>query len=251
MKALVLAAGSATRLSKHLNNYQKCVLRIGDKPVVQYSLDNALAAAVDGIIVVVASLADEIVSLFGDSYNGIPIEYAVQTERRGLVHAMECAAPLLGNHDVMLFLADELMRYPRHAAMAAEFYRERPYVLCGISQQSQFTEIRRTYSVLHHPGSYKIYRLVEKPRVQVNNLQGTGNLIFSNAMLRYLPITPINPVRGERDLTDFIQCAIDDGHAVNWFEVGEDYININEPADIEKIEHIYGMRVSWPTPVAA
>lgn len=234
------------RLSHHLNNYQKCMVRIGEKPVAQFSLDNAVQVGVEEIIMVVASKTDEIVGLFGDRYRDIPIRHVVQHEPKGLVHAIECAAQVIGGEDFMLFLADELLRQPRHREMVESFYRDDAFVVCGVVRQPNSEEVRKTYSVLHHPGDKKIYRLVEKPRRPVNLLQGTGNLVFRGELIDYLPITPINPLRGERDLTDLIQCAIDDGHKVDWFEIGSDYVNINEPEDIRKIEAVYRTRVHWP-----
>lgn len=248
MKALILAAGKAVRLSQHLQNYQKCMVRIGDKPVAQLSFDNAVEAGVTELIVVVANETDELVGVFGDRYRDVPIRYVVQSERRGLVHAIECASATIAGDDFMLFLADEVMRKPRHREMVQAFYRDEAFVLVGIVPQPDTAQIRKTYSVLHHPGDAKVYRLVEKPRVPINQLQGTGNLVFRGAILKYLPITPVNPVRGERDLTDLVQCAIDDGRNVQWFEVGADYVNINEPDDIRKVENLYGARVSWPKP---
>lgn len=249
MKALILAAGKATRLSKHLKNYQKCMLRVGDKPVVEYSLDNAVQACVEEIIVVIGSRYDEIVGLYGDCYRNIPIQFVVQHKRNGLVHAIECAKSAINGDDFMLFLADELLSETRHVEMIEEFYRDELFALCGVVKQPHVLEIRKTYSILHHPGDRKIYRLIEKPRVPVNQLQGTGNLVLRGEILKYLEITPINSLRGERDLTDLIQCAIDDGRNVKWFEIGSDYVNINEPDDIRKTERLFRTCVHWPNAI--
>mgnify|MGYP006977938104 CR=1 FL=1 len=39
---------------------------------------------------------------------------------------------------------------------------------------------------------------------------GTGNCIFKNEILNYVPQTPINPIRSEKELPDFIGCAVND-----------------------------------------
>jgi len=44
--ALILAAGGGKRLNDHCGGHHKCMLRMFDKPLVQYSLDNAVRARV-------------------------------------------------------------------------------------------------------------------------------------------------------------------------------------------------------------
>jgi dTDP-glucose pyrophosphorylase len=78
----------------------------------------------------------------------------------------------------------------------------------------------------------KVHRLVEKPRNPLGNLQGTGFCVFSNALLEYLDKTPINQIRGEREMVDWIQCAIDDGKHVQAIVGGEKYTNINTEEDL-------------------
>ena len=50
---------------------------------------------------------------------------------------------------------------------------------------------------------------------------------------------PINQNRREKELPDLIQCAIDDGEDVRSFDIGEGYVNINTPDDIEIAEREY------------
>ncbi len=78
----------------------------------------------------------------------------------------------------------------------------------------------------------RIYRLIEKPRNPPNDVRGTGNCIFRSEIFNYVEHTPINQSRNEKELPDLIQCAIDDGHLVKAFDIGEGYVNINTPADI-------------------
>jgi UDP-N-acetylglucosamine diphosphorylase / glucose-1-phosphate thymidylyltransferase / UDP-N-acetylgalactosamine diphosphorylase / glucosamine-1-phosphate N-acetyltransferase / galactosamine-1-phosphate N-acetyltransferase len=60
---------------------------------------------------------------------------------------------------------------------------------------------------------------------------GTGNCVFANAILSYIDMTPVNQVRGEKELPDLIQCAVDDGQPVKMHRVGERYINVNAMDD--------------------
>jgi dTDP-glucose pyrophosphorylase len=65
---------------------------------------------------------------------------------------------------------------------------------------------------------------------------GTGNCIFKNKIFDYVPYTPINYMRKEKELPDLIQCTIDDGNPVKLFYINAKYVNINTPEDISIAE---------------
>jgi NDP-sugar pyrophosphorylase family protein len=246
MKALILAGGRGKRLESHSADRNKCMLEFAGKPLIEHSLNNALSISPEEIVIVVGYLAEQIINQYGNAYCGVRIRYAIQQEQRGLVHAIERAAPFLGSSDFMLFLADEILLEPNHAAMIRKYHAGGLFALCGVTQAEHREEIRKTYSVLEDQDG-RILRLVEKPRRPVNDCQGTGNIVFSNQVLEYIGYTPINPVRNEKELPDLIQCAIDDGHVVKSFPVGGRYVNINTPEDIGIAERDLGVQYACAT----
>jgi len=245
MKALILAGGSGKRLSESSNNHNKCMLQLFGKPLVQYSLENAVRAKVSAIVMVVGYRAEEIINGFGNRFQNVRIKYVIQHDAKGLVHAIECARDAIGDSDFMLFLADEILRSPRHQEMIDQFYSEALFVSCGVVHEPDTNEIRKTYAIIQDDKEQRIYRLIEKPRNPPNNIRGTGNCLFRAGIFEYLDLTPINQNRGEKELPDLIQCAIDDGHVVKSFRIGSDYININTPSDIEKAESTYQTVLAW------
>lgn len=240
MKALILAGGRGKRLESLSAKHNKCMLEFAGKPLIEHSLTSAFSISATEIVIVVGYLAEQIINHYGNCYRGIRIQYAIQHEQRGLVHAIECAAPFLGSSAFMLLLADEILLDPNHRAMISAFETGGIFALCGVTRAGLREEIRKTYSVLEDQDG-RILRLVEKPRRPVNDCQGTGNIVFSNEVLEYIQHTPINPIRNERELPDLIQCAIDDGHLVKSFAVGGRYVNINTPEDIEIAEQRLGV----------
>src|SRR5262249_4610329 len=109
MKALILAAGRGKRLATHCDGYPKCMLRLLGKPLVQYSLENAVQAGFSEIVLVVGYRAEEIINVFGNTFQGVSIKYVIQHDPAGVVHAIECSRNTIGNSDFMLFLADEIL----------------------------------------------------------------------------------------------------------------------------------------------
>ncbi|MFT7465432.1 MAG: dTDP-glucose pyrophosphorylase [Pseudohongiellaceae bacterium] len=235
MKALVLAGGRGSRLESITETTNKCMLPLAGRPLIEHSLANALSAGVDEIVIVVGHLAEQIINSVGNCFEGVPVKYVIQWEQRGLVHAVECARATIEGADFMLFLADEVFVDPRHPEMIEMFMNEELAVLCGTIEVEDRTQITKTYSII--TGSHdEIHRLIEKPANPMNDIMGTGNCVFTNRIFDYIATTPINQQRGEKELPDLIQCAIDDGQSVKHFLVGRLYVNVNTPDEIARAE---------------
>ena len=208
------------------------MLKFGDKHLIEYSLDNAVRLRVQEIIVVVGYMAEKIINAFGNSYKGIPLKYVIQQEQRGVVHAMECGREAIGESDFLLMLADEFFIQPEHVSFLHYFQKEQAFAICGVIYVDDLSRILKTYAVLCDAQSKQIFRLVEKPKNPMNNIMGTGNILMKNEIYDYIPATPINQQRQEKELPDLIQCAIDDGKRVLYYPLAATYINVNTPEDI-------------------
>lgn len=239
MKAIILAAGRGKRLEGISKPINKCMLKFNGKNLIHYSLESARLSGVDEILIVVGYRAEDIINAYGIEYKNIRIRYVIQEELRGLVHAIEQCQDALEGDDFVLFLADEILIDPKPKTMIETFKKEKLFVMCGVTKVEDPNQIKKTYSVIYNPEDNRIYRLIEKPRKPVNHIMGTGNCIFRNQIFEYIPYTPINQTRKEKELPDLIQCAIDDGNPVKLFFIGAKYVNINTPDDIEIGERLF------------
>jgi dTDP-glucose pyrophosphorylase len=239
MKALILAGGRGSRLDSLTDATNKCMLPLAGRPLVEYSLENAIAAGVSEVVLVVGHLAEQIINAYGNVYQGTPIRYVIQWEQRGLVHAVECAREAIGDSDFMLFLADEVLIEPRHPEMMETFASQDLCVLCGVIEVDDRSQISKTYAIIRGEDD-TIHRLIEKPDNPMNDVMGTGNVVFDNRIFDYIEHTPINQQRDEKELPDLIQCAIDDGQAVKAFFIGSRYVNVNTPDEIGRAEEALG-----------
>ena len=238
MKALILAGGRGKRLGEMTNSINKCMLELGGKPVIEYNIDRAAEIKdIDEIVIVVGHRAEDIINRYGTNYNGKRIRYVIQWEQKGLVHAIECARDTIEGEDFFLLLGDEVLVNSRHKEMLEEFKRGDAFAICGVMFQKDKEKIKRTYIVLTDENG-RVFRLIEKPKKALNNWQGTGHCVFKNEILSYIERTPIHPERGEKELPDLIQCAVDDGQVVKIFDVCDQYTNINSEEDLKEGEKI-------------
>lgn len=239
MKALILAAGRGKRLGELTEEKNKCLVEVGGRPLLSYSLDCAAKIPqVSEIAVVVGYQAEEIVNRFGDHYQGKSVKYAFQEEQRGLVDAISRSKEVLAGSGFLLMLGDELMTNPRHLEMFKIFEDKNIFALCGVLLVDNRDLIKRTYSISQNKEG-NILKLIEKPRDPQNNIMGTGNCLFRNEIISYIEKTPVNPNRGEKELPDLIQAAINDGKIVKPFNICSRYFNFNVKEEIHDAESFF------------
>ena len=77
MQAIILAAGRGTRMGELTKETPKPMLKIKNKPILEYKL-NALPEEITEVIFVIGYLGDAIKNYFGDFYNGRKIRYVIQ-----------------------------------------------------------------------------------------------------------------------------------------------------------------------------
>lgn len=239
MKALILAGGRGKRLEGLTETKNKSLLSIGEKPLIEYNLENAINSGINEIVLVVGYRAEDIINRYGINFNGAKIRYSIQKEQRGLVNAIETAKEELENSDFLLMLADEVLINPKIKDMINKFYQENVFGLCGVVKEKEKKKISKTYTILKDNDN-RILRLIEKPENPLTDYQGTGHCLLKSEILDYISKTPINSKRGERELVDLIQVAVDDGRIVKLFEISEKYTNVNTQEDYEYGKFILG-----------
>lgn len=239
MKTLILAAGRGKRLGDLTQEKNKCLVEAGGKPLIAYSLDCASKIPqVSEIVIVVGYQAEKIINRFGDHYQGKSLKYAFQKEQKGLVNAIDLAKDVLEGEDFLLMLGDELMTNPRHLEMFRVFEDKSIFALCGVLLVENRDLIKKTYSIGQDKQG-NIQKLIEKPQNPLNNIMGTGNCLFRSSIFSYIARTPINPNRGEKELPDLIQAAIDDGKIVKPFNICSRYFNFNIKEEIHDVESFF------------
>ena len=239
LKALILAGGRGKRLNDYTEEENKCMMLFGGKPLIEYSLENTRQLGLKEIIIVVGHAAEQIINAYGNSYRGMTVKYVIQKEQLGLVHAIACAQKTMGDSDFVLFLGDEFLIEPDYKSLVRSYYEEEAFAVCGVVKVEDRRLISKTYSILYDRDSRVVYRLIEKPNNPSNDFMGTGNIVFNYKIFDYISQTPVNQKRGERELPDLIQCAIDDNNKVIYYVMASQYVNVNTMEDITILNEIH------------
>jgi len=229
-KAVFPAAGLGTRFLPATKAQPKEMLPIVDKPIIQYGVEEALAAGCDQIIIVTGRGKSAIEDHFDVSYelekmleerkktelltivrqisDMIHVAYVRQKEAMGLGHAVLMARELVGDEPFAVLLADDVIdaNPPCLKQMIDQFDDTQSSIIA--TQQVDGPGIS-AYGVLDatpvagNDRLYQVRNMVEKPRLEEapSNLAIIGRYILTPRIFEVLDRTPLG-TGGELQLTD-------------------------------------------------
>ncbi len=231
-KAVFPAAGLGTRFLPATKAQPKEMLPLVDKPIIQYGVEEALAAGCDQIIMVTGRGKSAIEDHFDVSFeletileqkgkkdllkvvreisDMIHVAYVRQKEAMGLGHAVLTARELVGHEPFAVLLADDVI--DAEEPVLKQMMRVFEQTQCSvIATQIVEGAAISAYGVLdvkpvegHHGGRlYEILNMVEKPKFEdaPSNLAIIGRYILTPAIFDLLEKTP-KGTGGELQLTD-------------------------------------------------
>jgi UTP--glucose-1-phosphate uridylyltransferase len=237
-KAVFPVAGLGTRFLPATKSVAKELLPIVDKPLIQYAVEEAVAAGIDTMIFITGRSKNAIIDHFDKAYEletelenknktellallrsivppNVSFVFIRQPEPLGLGHAVACARPVIGDEPFAVILADDLVEDGTRGCMAqmVKLYNE---------QHSSILAVERVNPA--DTGSYGIVRtgessgshapielIVEKPKPDVapSNLAVIGRYILTPAIFDKLATTE-RGAGGEIQLTDAIADLLKD-----------------------------------------
>ena len=237
-KAVFPVAGLGTRFLPATKAQPKEMLPIVDKPIIQYGVEEALAAGCNQIIMITGRGKTAIEDHFDVSYelekileeknktdllkivrqisDMIHVAYVRQKEALGLGHAVLTARELVGNEPFAVLLADDVIdaEVPALKQMMGVFEQTQCSV---IATQIVEGEAISAYGVLDvkpadgHSGGrlYEVLNMVEKPSLEEapSNLAIIGRYILTPAIFDVLTKTPVGK-GGELQLTDALRLLL-------------------------------------------
>ncbi len=234
-KAVFPVAGFGTRFLPATKASPKEMLPIVDKPLIQYAVEEAIAAGCTEIIFVTGRSKRSIEDHFDKAYelenelalrqkdkllkyvqnilpNNITCLYIRQPEALGLGHAVLCAESAVSNEPFAVILADDLIDAPKGAlAQMMDTYNTTGSSVLGV--QTVAREQTSSYGIVEVSDWHKLQRvnsIVEKPKPEdaPSNLAVVGRYILTPRIFELLRHIP-RGAGGEIQLTDGIASLIE------------------------------------------
>ena len=215
LKAVIPVAGLGTRMLPATKAIPKEMLPVVDKPLIQYVVNECIAAGIKEIVLVTHSSKNSIENHFDKSFElesmlekrvkrqlleevqaicpkDVTIMHVRQGEAKGLGHAVLCALPLVGDAPFAVLLPDVLIdSYDSDLSTENLAKMVRLFEQAGVSQvmvEPVPQHMVSSYGVVDIGGatldadqSVEMTAIVEKPPVEQapSNLAVVGRYVFS------------------------------------------------------------------------
>lgn len=277
LKAVIPVAGLGMRMLPATKAIPKEMLPIVDKPLIQYVVNECVAAGIKEIILITHSSKNAVENHFDTSYEleamlearvkrqlldevqsicspGVTIMHIRQGHAEGLGHAVLCAKPLVGDAPFAVLLPDVLIDDAKsdlkrdNLAQLVKRFEE-----TGTSQVlvhavepdalSNYSVISCEKSVLAAGESSRIKAMVEKPQSPADlksNLSAVGRYVLSASIWPLLEKTKPG-AWGRIQLTDAIDALAEEEPVDAVALTGESY-NCGEKLGYMRAYVAYGLR---------
>lgn len=265
-KCMFPVAGYGTRFLPATKSMPKEMLPIVNKPLVQYGVEEAIAAGMTTCAMVTGRGKRAIADHFDISYelehqiSGTAKEVYLdsirdvldhgvftmvrQREMKGLGHAILTGETLIGNEPFGVLLSDDLCLNdgPGVLAQMVELYRQFRCSIVAI-QEVPKAEVHK-YGVIAgeslKEGIYRVDRMVEKPSAEdaPSNLAIIGRYILTPDIFDILRETPPG-ANGEVQLTDALQTQAQRGCVMAFKFAGRRFDCGSVPGFVEATDYVY------------
>ena len=209
MKGLILSGGKGTRLQPITFTSAKQLVPVANRPVLFYGIQAMADAGIKEIGIIIApETGDEIRETVGDgSRFDVAITYIVQDEPAGLAHAVLTAEPFLGT-DAVRHVPGRQPAAGRHHRPRDAFRTSAPDALILLTPVPD----PEHYGVAElHDGRVAACRRSRPSRRPTSRSSAsTCSPPAIHDAARAIEPSP----RGELEITDAIQCLVDQGHRV-------------------------------------
>ncbi len=252
-KAVIPVAGLGTRMLPATKAIPKEMLPIVDKPLIQYVVNECVAAGIKEIVLVTHSSKNSIENHFDTSFEletmlekrvkrqlldevrsicprDVTIMHVRQGQAKGLGHAIMCAHPIVGNEPCAVVLPDVIIDDAAsdlskdNLAAMLDLYDETGYSQIMVepvpmSKVSSYGIVDINGHTLAAGESVAMNAIVEKPAVNdaPSNLAVVGRYVLSPHIWGWLKRTPLG-AGDEIQLTDTIGLLMRE-YQVNAFHI--------------------------------
>ncbi len=235
-KAVFPVAGLGTRLLPASKVLAKEMLPIIDKPLIQYAVDEAVAAGCDTLVFVTNRYKHSIADHFDKSFelehklekankqellaivrgilpSHVKTVFVTQAEALGLGHAVLCAKPAVGNEPFAVLLPDDMIWNPAAPGLAQMAKVAAQHDGSVIAVEDVPRDQTHRYGIVSaEPISERVARIngmVEKPRPEVapSTLAIVGRYLLSPRVFDLLESTKPG-AGGEIQLTDALAALL-------------------------------------------
>lgn len=222
VETVIMAGGKGRRMLPLTLDTPKPLLKVGDKPIMEHTIDRLTKFGIDKIHISVNYLGEKIEDYFKDgSPKGINIKYIHETKPLGTIGALSLLEEL--HHDVILLMNSDLLTNINFGNLYDEFVKHD----ADLAVASIPYHVDLPYAVMELENAC-IKSLREKPRYTY--FANAGIYLIKKELLAYIPKNSFY------NSTDLIERAIADGKKVINFPILGYWLDIGQMHDYQKAQ---------------
>lgn len=238
-KAIIPVAGWGTRRLPITKTIEKCMLPIGNRPLVDYIVQDCLAAGIQEIIFVISEGSTQLQDYYGDNralvtylnehgkQDKIPLitppaavtfRYVTQPAggRYGTAVPVALAAPFINdNESAVVLMGDDFLWNPDGSSEVARLLAATPHGSCSLLAAQVAPADTPNYGVIETDDQGHYVRIVEKPApgTAPSNFINISKYILTKEVIDTCASLAPSP-RGEYELPDAVNQFITGGGTV-------------------------------------
>jgi len=220
LQAVVMAGGQATRLHPLAADLPKPMLPVGNRPLMEFTINQLREAGFDQVNVTTHYKADAVIEHFGDGSDfGVNINYIDEKELSGTAGALRT---LKKTNTPLLIINGDVLTRVNFGAMLA--YHEDQ--AADMTVAVRINEFAIPYGVIETQDG-AITKITEKPSFQ--RFINAGAYLINPEMLAFIP------TESPYDMTDLINQLIEVGKKVVSFPIHEYWRDIQNYSDYQTV----------------
>jgi glucose-1-phosphate thymidylyltransferase len=232
VKVVIPLAGKGTRLRPHTHVTPKPLLRVADKPVMDYIFDDLRELGVDQAIFITGHLKEKVEEYVRREYPEFDARFIEQEVQNGTAGAIQLARPHV-QEDLLIIFVDTLF----DADLSV--IRTLPDDVAGVIWAKEVEDYQRFGVIITDENGF-MQRIVEKPREPISKLANIGLYYIRDWQLLFEGIEHVMNsapgASGEYYLTDAFQYMVDHGARIKTLEV-EGWYDAGKPETLLETNH--------------
>ena len=223
LDAILMAGGRGERLRPKTLTTPKPLLKIGDKCIIDYNIEELANNGVDNIAVTTNYLAEQLDEHFSQPVGGVKVRCVREPRKLGTIGAAKLVDGL--THDNVLIMNSDLFTTISYEDMYLQHIEdEADMTIAAVPYM-----VSVPFAIFRNDGN-RILGLEEKPTY--NYYANAGIYIVRRELLDRIPADTVF------DATDLIEMLVADGRKVVYHSINGTWLDVGSPDDFRHAQEI-------------
>ncbi len=222
LDAVIMAGGRGVRLSPLTDNIPKPLLKVGNKPILEYNLSRLATFGIKNIHISINYLGEQIKAYFQDGHRlKLNIEYIEETKPLGTIGSIKMVRHF--KHDYLLIINSDILTNIDYEDFLMTFLESGSDMMLAAVPYT----VKLPYAIIETDGE-KVQSFREKP--EYNYYSNTGIYLMKKELLEYIPENTFF------DATDLMDIILKNHKVLKYYPMVSYWLDIGKPDDYKKAQ---------------